>query len=202
MASSRFPRPHATTNYQSGASLIMALLILVIVSILGVSAAQIASMAERGSRNDRDMQIAWQASEAALMDAEFDIHGPNSAASNRLSTFTGSSNLGAFAASCGSGERKGLCAVSTSGKPTWLAVDFTDANTVAQLGEFTGRSFAAGTAGPQPALKPRYIIEALCDTARQRDRSDPCTKLIYRITAMGFGPREDIQAVTQTVYRN
>jgi Tfp pilus assembly protein PilX len=55
------------------------LLLLVIVSILGVGAAQIATMGERSARNDRDMQVAWQSAEAALMDAEFDIHGPGTA---------------------------------------------------------------------------------------------------------------------------
>jgi type IV pilus assembly protein PilX len=33
-----------------------------------------------------------------------------------------------------------------------------------------------------------------------RDLSD--LSYIYRVTAMGFGPREDIQAVTQIVFRN
>jgi len=45
---------------QTGASLIMVMLILIVVSILGVGAAQIALMSERSARNDRDMQIAWQ----------------------------------------------------------------------------------------------------------------------------------------------
>lgn len=60
-------------NYQRGVSLIVVLLILVIVSILGVSGVQISMMAEKSARNSRDYQIAWQASEAALVDAEFDI---------------------------------------------------------------------------------------------------------------------------------
>ncbi|HUD33331.1 MAG TPA: PilX N-terminal domain-containing pilus assembly protein, partial [Variovorax sp.] len=72
---------------QRGVSLIVVLLILVVVSVLGVGGAQIALMAERGSRNDRDMQVAWQAAEAALMDAEFDIHGPNTAAASRRAVF-------------------------------------------------------------------------------------------------------------------
>ena len=59
----------------SGVTLIVVLLILVVVSILGVSGIQISMMGERGTRNDRDQQVAWQAAEAALVDAEFDIEG-------------------------------------------------------------------------------------------------------------------------------
>lgn len=71
-----------------GVSLIVVLLILVVVSILGVSGIQVAMMGERGTRNDRDQQIAWQAAEAALMDAEFDIEGlPASSTSKRNAIF-------------------------------------------------------------------------------------------------------------------
>lgn len=65
-------------TYIRGASLLMVMMILVIVSILGVSGVQLALMSEKGARNDRDMQMAWQSAEAALQDAEFDlatIHG-------------------------------------------------------------------------------------------------------------------------------
>ena len=35
-----------------------------------------AMLGERSTRNERDYQVAWQAAEAALMDAQFDIRGP------------------------------------------------------------------------------------------------------------------------------
>jgi len=62
------------------------LIILVLVSLLGVGGAQIAMMSERGARNDRDMQLAWQSGEAALLDAESDIHDSTS---TRISVFDG-----------------------------------------------------------------------------------------------------------------
>ena len=67
------------------------------------------------------------------------------------------------------------------------------------IDEFSRESLAIRVARK---LKATDVIEALCDTAVQRDMSAGCTKLIYRITAMGFGPRKEIQAVTQTIYRN
>jgi len=187
---------------QHGVSLIIVLLLLVIVSILGVGAAQIATMGERSSRNDRDMQVAWQSAEAALMDAEFDIHGP--VASNRRAVFTNMANTNAFVSGCGSsGNSKGLCTLETTGQPAWLAVDFTATNNTARTaayGDFTGRAFPAGT-GIQPAKAPRYVIEPIEDPAN-RDISGSTTSYIYRVTAMGFGPRADIQGVVQIIYRD
>lgn len=193
-----FSRP----DRQRGASLIIVLLLLVIVSILGAGAAPIATMGERSARNDRDMQVAWQSAEAALMDAEFDIHGP--AVSERRAVFTDMANTNAFVSGCGSsGSSKGLCALETTGKPAWLAVDFTattDARTTA-YGDFTGRSFPTGDTGIQPAKAPRYVIEPIEDPSN-RDVSGGSTSYIYRVTAMGFGPRADIQGVVQIIYRD
>jgi len=189
---------------QRGVSLIIVLLLLVIVSILGVGAAQIATMGERSSRNDRDMQVAWQSAEAALMDAEFDIHGPNTSSSNRRAVFTNMANTNAFVSNCGSsGTSKGLCTLETTAQPAWLSVDFTATTSAktAAYGDFTGRSFPAGTTGIQPVKAPRYVIEPIEDPAN-RDISGSTTSYIYRVTAMGFGPRADIQGVVQIIYRD
>ena len=191
---------------QCGASLIMVMIILTIVSLLGVSAIQISMMSERGARNDRDMQLAWQSAEAALMDAENDLFGPGT--SSRRILFTPTTNTLAFIDGCGtSGSSRGLCSMVTSGKPSWLTVDFTDTSGSAPTtayGAYTGRSFAAGGAGVQPAKTPRYIVEAIKDpgdTNAMMCKNDEC-KYVYRITAMGFGPRADIQAVVQMTYRD
>lgn len=189
---------------QQGASLIVVLLLLVVASLLGAGGAQIALMAERGARNDRDAQIAWQAAEAALLDAELDIHGP--AADSRHALLGTLSSTSDFLPGCGSSDdgprRVGLCAVSETGKPAWLTVDFTrsgsDARTV-RFGQFTGRSFAAGDSGIQPSRAPRYVIEAIADPGN-RDLSS--VTYLYRVTAMGFGPNPDVRVVIQTIYRN
>jgi len=189
---------------QRGVSLIVVMLILIIVSVLGVGGAQIALMSERGARNDRDIQVAWQSAESALMDAEFDIHGPGS---TRSALFA-ASNANGFVAGCGkSATDRGLCALAETGKPAWLTVDFMDVSGNARsaaFGDFTARSFAsdnqATATGAKPARKPRYIVEPIPDPGN-RDLSAPPT-FLYRVTAMGFGPREDIQAVSQIIYRN
>jgi type IV pilus assembly protein PilX len=188
----------------------MVLLILVVVSLLGVGAAQIALMSERGARNDRDMQLAWQAAEAGLIDAEVDLWDPTS---TRHCLFDGKSTLavvneGAFNATtitdaCGTtGATQGLYGTVVSGKPAWLMVDFTSTSSSApttEYGKFTSRGFQAGGAGVQPAQKPRYIIEPIL--AQSGDMANSEQEVVYRVTVMGFGPRSDIQAVVQMLYR-
>ncbi len=184
-----------------GFSLVTVMIILVVVSLLGVAASQMVLLGERSARYDRDWQIAFQAAEAALIDAEFDIRGPNSSTSSRVPAFTATSLLG-FTAGCGTGTDRGLCLPTTSGKAIWYGVDFTDesanAKTV-QFGEFTGRALATGNTGVQSAMRPRYIIEAVPDL--NPGGSANVQKVLYRVTAMGFGPRKETQAVVQMYFR-
>ena len=185
-----------------GASLLMVMMILVIVSILGVSGVQLALMSEKGARNDRDMQMAWQSAEAALQDAEFDMRGPGT--SNRQATFANNTKS-AFLPGCGSassGNSKGLCTPTAFGKAVWLTTDFVASSSpTTEFGDFTGRAFDAGSTGIRSAKKPRYMIEVLDDPDAFGDLSIGKKKYVYRVTAMGFGPREDIQAVVQMVFR-
>jgi type IV pilus assembly protein PilX len=191
---------------QRGASLVVVLIILTIVSLLGVAGIQISMMSERGARNDRDQQLAWQGAEAALIDAEVDIFGLNTAAAARLTTFSPVTNSTAFVTGCGTGGTNiGLCSLVDTGKPAWLTVDFEDksssAHTVA-YGTYTGRTFQFGSTGVQPAAKPRYIVELIPDPGeRDLGLTGADVKFIFRVTAMGFGPRTDVQAVVQMLYR-
>ena len=185
---------------QAGASLVVVLMMLIIISLLGVGGAQIALMGERVARNDRDMQIAMLSAEAGLRDAVNDISGPAGPTSKRAALFDGK-NAVDFVTGCGtSGNSKGLCNDTlVGGRFAWKVVDFTDtsanAPTVA-YGTFTGSTFASGV-GVQAALPPRYIIELVIDPTGNQSE----TNYIYRVTVMGFGPRPDIQAVLQMLYR-
>lgn len=187
---------------QRGVSLVVVLLLLAVISVLGVGATQIAMMGERGARNARDMQVALQAAEAGLADAIRDVDGPAGAVV-RADAFADAGGID-FVDGCGTGSRRrGLCRRKLVGKPVWQEVDFTDTARTAGFGEFTGRTFASGGGderGVRPALAPRYVVEAIEDRELLSDLSTPPTP-VYRITAMGFGPRRDIQAVLQTLYR-
>ena len=177
---------------QAGASLIMVMIVLTVVSMVGIAGVQISTMSERGARNDRDYQIALQSAEAGLIDAEIDV-------------FTSQNVARYFVPGCGtSGNSQGLCSESASGKATWLLPDFTSTGASApttEYGTFTGQTFQAGSSGFQPSKKPRYVIEAIPDPTN-RDLGNSSPTYVFRVTSMGFGPRDDIQAVVQMVYRN
>jgi len=189
---------------QRGFSLITTLILLIVVTVLGIGASQMVLLSERATRFDRDSQIAFQAAEAALIDAEFDIRGPNTSANQRMASFSASSELG-FIDGCGTGTSLGLCQPAASGqKPVWYwdSVDFTDDTSsakTAKFGDFTGRTFATGTSGIRPEMPPRYIIEVLTDKTPGSSASTP--RKLFRVTAMGFGPRKETQAVVQMIFR-
>lgn len=188
---------------QQGFSLMTTLILLVVVTLLGIGSSQMVLLAERSTRFDRDLQIAFQAAEAALIDAEFDIRGPNTSSNQRINTFSTSTGVG-FVDGCGTGASRGLCLPVVSGKPVWYAstVDFTDESSTAttvKFGDFTGRTFAAGQTGFRPEIAPHYIIEAIPDMTPGSSASE--RKNIFRVTAMGFGPRKETQAVLQMIFR-
>src|SRR5450830_2158791 len=90
---------------QRGVALVFTLCLLLLILLLGVSAAQMAVQGEKAARGERDRHTAFNAAEEALMDAERDIEG-QPGAPGRSGLFAPDSAAG-FAASCG--EQPGLC---------------------------------------------------------------------------------------------
>lgn len=189
-----------------GVALVTSLLMLIAVAMLGLSAAQLALQGEKTSRNDRDQQIAFQAAEAALLDAELEIRGSPSAARSRSHLFDSVSTQG-FVAGCGTGASNpflGLCDGAMATTPDWLQVDLQETapakvRTVA-YGTFTDRIFPAGQ-GNLPAQLPRYLIEILPDRTPGLPVEGGVARHLYRITAIGFGARLQTQVVLQSIYR-
>lgn len=180
------------------------MIIVVIVSILGISGSRISLLGEYSARNDRDYQMAFQSAEAALHDAMNDMEGPGT--NSRAHLFVPGNKVD-FLQGCGtSGASKGLCAQEisedTSVKPVWLQIDLASSTSpAATFGEFTGREFPSGSTGARPAQAPRYVIEVIDDRYRiGTDKSIPPKNMVYRATALGFGPRADAQAVVQMLY--
>ena len=189
---------------QRGIALVVVMLILLVVVVLGVGGAQIALLSERTARYDRDYLIASQAAEAALMDAEFDIRGPNTSGNSRTAQFA-QGNDGIFVSGCSADTTtRGLCTpYADTDKPVWARVDFLDTTNSArtvEFGQFTARSFDAG-GGIRPARRPRYIIELIDDQAQGNNAAGGQVPKMYRVTAIGFGPRVDVQVVLQMVFR-
>jgi type IV pilus assembly protein PilX len=176
----------ASRQTQRGVSLVIVLLFLVMLSILGTTAIQTSSLEEKMTGNERDRQIAFEAAEAALRDAEREISLSLTPSSPFVSTCV-----------------DGLCMPSTTAVAQWEAVDWLSA-TPREYGAFTG-------AGAYPvtglANTPRYIIELLPrmlptsgNSAGLGARPSTTAGTPYRITAVGWGKRPTTQVQLQSVY--
>ncbi|OEZ93018.1 hypothetical protein JAB9_44730 [Janthinobacterium sp. HH107] len=183
------------------------LCLLVIILLLGISAAQMALQGEKAARGERDRQIAFQAAEEALMDAQNDIEGLPGAP-GRSSLFAPGSAAG-FADGCGEAGALGLCLPAAPEAPAlWLSMDLDgpegSSHTV-PYGQFTGAVMQTGQ-GFLPSRRPRYLIELLAFHPPGAQAAPAAGGLatesyVYRITAIGFGAQESTQVVLQSYYR-
>lgn len=194
------PRPSVRPYRQRGVALIVVLVLLSAVFLLAAFGARLTLLGEKAARNDRDRQVAFQAAEAALNDAEIDIMGPNAAASNRVCNIH-SRRVELFAEGCGNTrDTRGLCATHASAStPLYESIDFEDSSSsrrYALLGEYTGRDagFPIGNSA-LPAQLPRYIIEAI---AFNIPGSLPNAKA-FLVTGLGYGLNQQTQVMLQSV---
>jgi len=80
-ATTRPCRPLASG--QRGASLLMVLILMLVISMLAVFGVRNVRLLERQTTNEQEYQLARQAAEAALRDAEADLNGPGTASCPR-----------------------------------------------------------------------------------------------------------------------
>jgi type IV pilus assembly protein PilX len=206
-----------------GVALIMVLLFLVAITGLTVWAARQSMLGEGISRNQQELEVARQAAESALRDAERDIN-------NVTSLGTPSCSRGGYIlpSSFNNSCTGGLCymrdanyaisqwTTATSGstansEPWWPAGKgglwnntFSSKPIRTPATASTNCSFTGGvplgtyTGAPAilgVALQPEYVIEYFKRTVPARKEM-----AVYRITARGFGYTQRTQVVLQTVF--
>jgi type IV pilus assembly protein PilX len=200
---------------QQGMVLMAALTVLVMLLLMGVSGARLAIQGEHASRGLRDRDVAMQAAEDALADGERELAGGGSDPA-RMALLSDDS---AYVAGCGTGSERpdqGLCLSEDGGSgdpsaakadekrtpaapapaPAWQTVDLADGSPQSHsvpFGHYTGAGMETGEAF-LPFRKPRYVIERLPSPEGGTDH-------VYRVTAIGFGAKEGVEAVLQSVYR-
>lgn len=176
-----------------GIALITALIMLLVITLLSLAGARIALDSKRSTRNQRDFEIAFEAAQAALRDAELDIN-----VGSRKASFLATKPEG-FVDGCGTGNALGLCTASDG---IWDTIDWTATNgqKTVEYGQFTAKGFPTGN-GLTPERKPRYIIEVMQNTKSGGDAgSEAETVYMYRVTAVGFGPNDTTRAMVQMTY--
>lgn len=179
---------------QRGMALIAGLIFLVILTVLGVTAMQTTTLEERIAGNTRDRNVAFQAGEVTLRDAERDIM------SKRVGTPTAPralpiSGRTGFDASCTyglcySGRPDGYFYSGGSYKAAWNAFSLSATPSV-PYGTYTGAANLQGL-----AAQPRYLIEVF----RKWPPGSSSWRHYYRITTLAVGANSNTQVTLQEVF--
>jgi len=170
---------------QRGAALITSLIILLVLTVLGVSAMSTSSLEELMAGNLRDQNLSFQAAEAALQDGERYIDSWG----------------GMPPAATSGGDNNGLYTTDEFGLYERTAFDTTNvwANNIATTyGADTG--IAISDLGDVQAL-PMYIIEEedfIAKDASFRSQTQREGAYYYRITARGVGASSNAVTLLQT----
>lgn len=192
--------PPSISPRQRGIALVFVLLMMVIAISAALFSARMTLLGDKASRNDRDRQVAFQAAELALNDAELDIMDadlPDTVTNARGCKFGNpASGLVPEPGCSKDSARRGLCGVDPSKiNPVYKQIDWEETDdskrVYVKFGEFTGRSsqLATGTAAPAPAKPPKYIIvqtpappQILLGTSKPFQ-----IQAAYKVYALGYG---------------
>jgi len=173
------PGPRA----QRGVALFISLVMLAILTVLGLSAIQSTSLQERMSRNARDTNIAFQAAESAIDDAETYLDTVNS-----LTPFQDAS----------ANDNGRYVAAGPTVTPNWEAVDWSGSQVATSSTPLSGVS-----------EQPRYIIEFVKTVVSEEDRlnidnigqdTGAGRAQMFRITTYGTGATSTSHVMLQATY--
>lgn len=166
----------------TGIVLFLSLVLLLVLTILGVSAVQTTSLEVRMARNEHDTLLAFQAAESALRDAELVVEGMTST----IDFVDAGTN--------------GLWSVAPLGDPSRWAV----------AGVFTGAlNQTASTVVSGVAAPSTFIIEHAASVLRDENAyqlDDPYSGSatdrieVFRITAQGVGGSINSRVLLQATY--
>jgi type IV pilus assembly protein PilX len=175
-------RAKTNRSRQDGAILVVSLLLLLVMTLLGLTAMQVTRMEERMAGNSRDISLAFQAAEAGLRDAE-----------DRIRVMT------TRPAACSAGP----CAVWQRTTPVaTLPTDLHDQ----PKSWWVGKAQEYGAAGTQQMTE--VTQDPLSITQEQGFIPDSLTtghgppegRDFYRVTSHSFGATETARAVLESTY--
>ena len=190
-------------SVQRGAVLIVSLIILLVMTVVGVSSMMSSTLQERMAGNSRQRTLARYSAEAALRAGEEFLRTTVTSMSN-MKQFNGDKGLYSETPVTGLIGSSAMITFDITDNDGW-----TDGNSrlVAEVGD---------TSGSNPdgildlARQPRYVIEYLgreeegskdlniIGDTTQVPSSDPH---IFRITAIGWGQDSEFYSVMQSTYR-
>jgi len=183
----------AHKNRQQGAVLVISLIILLVMTLIGITGMQTTVLEEKMAGNMRDQNLAFQAAESALRNGEMDTGANYSLTSS-------------FLPSCANG----LCKPSATAVPVWADPTTTNpviwsssTNTIA----YASQNVGVGVAPLDPivyANPPEYIVELLDQPPKVAGQSLKGSAIpieTFRITARGIGGTTTASTMVQSIYK-
>jgi len=185
--------PNPLLHTQQGFVLVVALILLLVLTILGLAAAQSTSLEERMAGNYRNNTLAFQAAEAGLRAAESCISSGVAACGG----FAANAN-GVYLFNPGAPPPP-----STATTPLWNVANFW-----ATAGNTMTYTTASGMNFPNVASQPQIIIEEMPPVAQpggnigtqQYGGGAPGIQL-YRITVLGTGGDSSANVMLQAIFQ-
>lgn len=177
---------------EKGSVLITGLIFLMILTMIALSSLSGGTVEEKLAANDRDRQIALQAADAILREAEttlfntspFDPFDPEK-----------------FTDSCRPSDNEklgGLCSVSPPGsKPRWQNVNWSSGK---QTRTFSSPSGMISDKFGALTIQPQYIVEIVSTPYKPNAAVAKCEPGIVHITARGEGRNQSV-VILQSTYR-
>lgn len=220
----KYIRHHPSRTQQKGVSLVIVMIFLLAITGITVWSVRQSLFGEGAARNQLDQEIARQAAEAALRDAERDILNLSSAQLTNASCTRGKDRppiAADFTDTCA----KGFCLIAEANyaSSTWSAASGAVTEPWWPTGKgglwnntfstkpgrapvtttnctFTGGvplgTYTGAAAISGVAVQPEYLIELFRRTSNITYQPTN----VYRITARGFGYTQRTQMVLQTIY--
>ena len=173
---------------QEGIVLFMSLVMLLLLTILGVSSIQTTSLQQRMARNANDGTLAFQAAEVALRDGE-----------DLLEELNNLTDFGDPLDDLEGNEANGYYFEAAPGDPpNWK-----------NLGDWTGGGFRTSETQITGAEQPKYIVEHVQTIIADADALNldnigedigAGRTEVFRVTARGYGASADAQVMIQGTY--
>lgn len=169
---------------QSGAALIISLMILLVLTILGLSSMRTSTTEELMARNTRDYKIAFDAADSTVNEGNKWVHDLNVPAPEC-----------ADPTSCGNGgkvyKKHALGNVANRGRSWWAG------NNTKEFGQQGSKDIPQAKSDPRYAMESTFIRDSLV-----QGHGVPTGKHVYTISGRGTGLKDSTQVfVQQTVVK-
>lgn len=164
---------------QDGAALLVCLIILVLVTLIGLTTMKSSVLQEKMSGGNSDKTLAFQAAEMTLRDVEKHIR-------------TSVTSVSGFTAGCSAS----LCLAPSDGTSAADTVDW-ESGQVANYGHASGASALQGV-----ARQPKYIIELLSEMQPPLGNSIKAANsgTAFRVTALAYGRQDSTRVMLQSTF--